>query len=81
MKTVLLILVFLVFLGYSSSFAQIAEGGLSYMGSDSNLLYGGIGLTTIDSDAGTQTYFNVHLRPEFAFGKLGIGLNINFSIL
>jgi hypothetical protein len=57
--------------------AQIANGGLSYMGNNSNIFYGGIGLTTISSDAGSNTYFNVHLQPEFAFGKLGIGLNVN----
>lgn len=77
MRTILLITISFVLLGFTLSSAQIAEGGLAYMGSNSNLLYGGIGLTAIDSDAGSQTYFNVHLRPEFAFGKLGIGLNIN----
>ncbi|MDZ7346674.1 MAG: hypothetical protein ONA69_07775 [candidate division KSB1 bacterium] len=57
--------------------AQISDGGLSYMGSSGNVFYGGIGLTAIDSDKGSETYFNVHLRPEFAFGKLGVGLNVN----
>ncbi|RPI00897.1 MAG: hypothetical protein EHM72_07900 [Calditrichaeota bacterium] len=57
--------------------AQISDGGLAYMGSNRNVFYGGVGLTTIDSETGSETYFNIHLRPEFAFGKLGIGLNVN----
>lgn len=77
MKKSIVILFVVLFFGYTGLYAQIAEGGLSYMGSSSNILYGGIGLTTIASESGTNTYFNVHLRPELAFGKLGVGLNIN----
>ena len=76
MKTVFSALLVLL-VCVSLSHGQIAEGGLSYMGSNSNILYGGLGLTTIDSETGSNTYFNVHLRPELTFGKLGVGLNIN----
>ena len=75
MKTTVAIAIALFLTGAVS--AQIADGGLSYMGGSGNVFYGGIGLTTINSDSGSQTYFNVHLRPEFAVGKFGIGLNIN----
>ncbi|MBN1479717.1 hypothetical protein EH223_17550 [candidate division KSB1 bacterium] len=77
MKKSTVILFAVLFISFTCLHAQIAEGGLSYMGSNSNIFYGGIGLTTIASDAGTNTYFNVHLRPELAFGKLGVGLNVN----
>lgn len=77
MKKITLILFTVLFVTFATSNAQIAEGGLSYMGSNSNIFYGGVGLTTIASETETNTYFNVHLRPELAFGKLGVGLNIN----
>lgn len=76
MKSFAILTVFFL-LTCAVSQAQIADGGLSNMGGAGNIFYGGIGLTTIDSESGSNTYFNVHLRPEFAFGKLGIGLNIN----
>lgn len=76
MKKIFVVLFAVAFLALPLH-AQISDGGLSYMGANSNILYGGIGLTTISSDAGTETYFNVHLRPELAFGKLGVGLNVN----
>jgi hypothetical protein len=76
MKKIVVVL-FVITLIVLPAQAQIADGGLSTMGANSNILYGGIGLTTISSDAGTETYFNVHMRPELAFGKLGVGLNVN----
>ncbi|MBN1465604.1 hypothetical protein JXA02_07590 [candidate division KSB1 bacterium] len=76
MKKITLFALVLLFLCLSAH-AQIAEGGLSYMGSNSSIFYGGVGLTTIESETESNTYFNVHLRPELAFGKLGVGLNIN----
>jgi len=72
-----IVVVFALFLGASFGYAQISDGGLAYMGSNSNIFYGGIGMTTIASEEGSNTYINVHLRPELAFGKLGVGLNIN----
>ena len=77
MKTKCISICGLLLISFSLATAQIADGGLAYMGSNSNIFYGGIGLTTIDSESGSNTYFNVHLRPELAFGKLGVGLNIN----
>ncbi len=76
MKKIAVVIIAL-FLGASFGFAQISDGGLAYMGSSSNVFYGGIGLTTIASETGSNTYFNIHLRPEFSFGKLGVGLNVN----
>ena len=71
------VIVFALVMGIAPGFAQISDGGLAYMGSNSNIFYGGIGMTTIASESGTDTYINVHMRPEFAFGKLGVGLNLN----
>ena len=77
MKKIALLTLVSLFFGFSALFCQISDGGLAYMGSNSNIFYGGVGLTTIDSETGSNTYFNIHLRPELAFGKLGVGLNIN----
>ncbi len=37
------------------------------------MIMGGLGLTNIDG----QSYFTINLRPELAFGKWGVGLNVN----
>ncbi len=37
------------------------------------MLSGGLGLTTVDG----QSYFTISFRPEIAFGKIGVGLNID----
>jgi len=76
MKKYIVVVVALV-MGAATGYGQISDGGLAYMGANSNVFYGGIGMTTIASETGTDTYINVHLRPEIAFGKLGVGLNIN----
>jgi hypothetical protein len=56
--------------------AQLADGGYGYFGpgQEGGMFMGGMGLSVIDD----QTYFSINLRPEIAFGKIGIGLNINF---
>ncbi len=75
MKTVILFVLAVLFT--TTVQAQIAAGGLGYLGGQRNVFNGGVGITTIDSDKGSETFLNVHLSPEFAFGKFGIGLNIN----
>jgi hypothetical protein len=37
-----------------------------------NELQGGLGMTWIDN----QPYYTFHLRPEFSFGKIGVGLDL-----
>ncbi len=61
----------------SAGYGQLADGGLGYMGSEGGIIAGGFGMTVIDEDGGTNTYFTINFRPEVAFGKLGIGLNVN----
>ena len=58
---------------FGSGLAQLADGGLGYMGQEGGLLMGGVGVTTIDD----KTFFSINFRPELAFGKIGIGLNVN----
>lgn len=53
--------------------AQMADGGLGYMGTEGGLIMGGMGVSVIDD----QTYFTINFRPELAFGKFGVGLNVN----
>jgi hypothetical protein len=73
MKTIRWLLV-LALLGITvPSFSQYADGGLGYMGTEGGLIMGGVGLTKIDD----QTYFSINFRPELAFGKIGVGLNVN----
>ncbi len=47
---------------------------------ENSQFFGGIGLTSIDSEGESALYYNIMLQPELAFGKLGIGLNINLNI-
>lgn len=65
------IIILLLLIG--SGNAQLADGGLGYMGTEGGLVMGGVGLANID---GTY-YYSISFRPELAFGKLGLGLNVN----
>ena len=73
MKTIRWLLVLALLCVTAPSFSQYADGGLGYMGTEGGLIMGGVGLTKIDD----QTYFSINFRPELAFGKFGIGLNVN----
>jgi hypothetical protein len=73
MKKTFAVVAFFILLVFSLSNAQYADGGLGYMGQQGGMLMGGVGVTTIDD----QAYFSINFRPELAFGKLGIGLNVN----
>jgi len=73
MKKTLLAVVCILLATFAAGKAQYADGGLGYMGKEGGMLMGGFGVTTIDS----LTYFTINFRPELAFGKLGIGLNID----
>jgi len=73
MKKNVVVLCLLIFILFGVSSAQYADGGLGFMGQDGGLLMGGVGMAVIDD----QTYFTINFRPELAFGKFGIGLNLN----
>ena len=73
MKNLFLILAVVLLLAVGSGVAQIAAGNMGYMGTEGGMLYGGIGVSVIDD----QTFFSIQARPEVAFGKVGIGLNLN----
>ena len=73
MKKMIVAAMMLVLVLSTHSRAQLADGGLGYMGQEGGLVMGGLGVSVIDD----QTYFTINLRPELAFGKFGVGLNIN----
>jgi len=64
-------LLLMLFIG--SAGAQLYDGGMGYMGTEGGMLMGGFGVSVIDD----ETYYTINFRPELAFGKFGIGLNIN----
>ncbi len=59
----------------SESFAQSAKGR-SPNASDQNMMTGGLGMTWIDG----QAYYLVNIAPELAFGKFGVGLDLNLYV-
>ena len=73
MKKMMLFTAILIFTFSIAPRAQMADGGLGYMGTEGGLIMGGMGVSVIDN----QTYFSINFRPEFAFGKFGVGLNVN----
>lgn len=54
-------------------FAQTQPG----FGNPEGLFQGGLGVTVIEEDGEETTYLTINLQPEVAFGKLGLGLNID----
>jgi hypothetical protein len=68
-----MILVGLVGIGY----AQYYDGGLGYTGEEGGRFLGGLGFTSISEGGETKNYVSIGFRPELAFGKFGVGLNIN----
>ncbi|MBN1540603.1 hypothetical protein JW992_00535 [candidate division KSB1 bacterium] len=56
-----------------SVYAQLRGSNFGYTGEQGGLLMGGVGFARI----GDETYYAIQFRPEFGFGKVGIGLNIN----
>ncbi|HNW59066.1 MAG TPA: hypothetical protein PKI62_05280 [bacterium] len=70
---IVLILLGLAGIGYS----QYYDGGLGFYGEEGGRLMGGLGFASIREGGETKNYVSVGLRPEFSFGKFGVGLNIN----
>ncbi|RQW04543.1 hypothetical protein EH223_07145 [candidate division KSB1 bacterium] len=73
MKKLLYCTFLVLYTAFGTGFAQYAAGQMGYAGTEGGMLYGGLGVTMIDD----ETYFSISFRPEVAFGKLGVGLNIN----
>ncbi len=66
--------IILSFLATLFFFSSLAAQGL-YLPpgvTNSAVFYGGLGISSIDD----RSYFTFNLRPEFAFGKVGLGLDI-----
>ena len=57
--------------------AQYYDGGLGFYGNEGGRLMGGFGYASISEGGETKNYFSIGFRPELAFGKFGVGLNIN----
>ncbi len=75
MKTFVSILLFVCFFttaaAQTKSAAAAAKGG----GTD-GVMKGGVGMTWIDGEA----YYLISLAPEIAFGKWGVGLDLNLHV-
>lgn len=69
MKSKLIILI-LALLFSSNSFAQLYS-----LRDNQGMFNGGLGITWIDG----QPYYGFHLRPEFAFSKVGIGIDLKLE--
>ncbi len=74
-KTGLALILLLCLVAMST--AQYYDGGLGYRGDQRGVLMGGVGFTRIDEGGESKNYVSIGLRPELAFGKFGVGLNIN----
>ncbi|NOZ55460.1 MAG: hypothetical protein GXO73_01555 [Calditrichaeota bacterium] len=70
MRKVALIVVLLL---VTATAAQAQLLGTSVMPQEGGAFTGGMGVAVIDN----QTYFAIHLQPELAFGKFGVGLDVN----
>lgn len=55
---------------FSNSFAQLYT-----LRENQGMLNGGLGVTWIDG----QPYYGFHLRPEFAFSKIGVGIDLKLE--
>ena len=65
-------------LAVTSSFAQSTAQPPSQLTAlqDQQTLTGGVGMTIIDG----KPYYLLHVTPELAFGKIGVGLDVNLRI-
>ncbi|GBD94931.1 hypothetical protein BMS3Abin05_02547 [bacterium BMS3Abin05] len=75
MKKISVVAVIFILMGVLLSSAANAQFGLMNLDrkAQEGLFNGGIGLTTIEG----ESYFTINIRPEIAFGKWGLGLNVN----
>ena len=59
-----------------SSYAQTKAAATAKGGGTEGVVKGGVGMTWIDGEA----YYLVSLAPEIAFGKWGVGLDLNLHV-
>lgn len=64
------IITLLIVLFISNSYAQLYT-----LRENQGMLNGGLGVTWIDG----QPYYGFHLRPEFSFSKIGVGLDLTLE--
>jgi hypothetical protein len=74
MKKYILLVLSLAIVG--SSFAQKKAAVAAKESGTEGAVKGGVGMTWIDGEA----YYLVSLAPEIAFGKWGVGLDLNLHI-
>lgn len=74
MKKIIIAAVFVVSLSFSQKAPAKAAAGNT--AATSGVMTGGLGMTWIDGEA----YYLVNLAPEVAFGKFGVGLDLNLHI-
>lgn len=74
MKKSLIIL--LMFSCILMSYGQTKAAAAAAKGGSSGAMKGGVGMTWI----GDEAYYLVSLAPEIAFGKFGVGLDLNFYV-
>jgi hypothetical protein len=74
----LIVLFFFALLSSSALLAQIPQQRPSQltMLTNQQMVTGGVGMTIIDG----KPYYLFHLFPELSFGKIGIGLDLNFRV-
>jgi len=77
MKRINLWVVVILLGGAGSGLSQYYDGGMGYYGQEGGRFMGGLGFASISEGGETRNYLSVAFRPEFCFGKIGVGLNIN----
>ncbi|MDZ7725491.1 MAG: hypothetical protein U5R06_22370 [candidate division KSB1 bacterium] len=80
MKQFLSLCMVMLLLAFSAHAQYSSQSGFGLYGEENNMFFGGIGLTSIETDGESNLYYNFMMRPELSFGKFGVGLNINFNI-
>ncbi len=72
-KTIALLCAVIALSLIQSAQGQLLGSTFGYSGREGGQLMGGLGFAKIQDD----TYYAIQFRPEFAFGKIGVGLNVN----
>lgn len=70
------LIAFLALIVVITSYSQNKSAAAAKGGGTEGLVKGGVGMTWIDGEA----YYLVSLAPEIAFGKFGIGLDLNVHV-
>ncbi|MGE5363958.1 MAG: hypothetical protein ACM3SM_07495 [Bacteroidota bacterium] len=69
------VLISLMFLYFVCPFSLLTAQFQTYPGMNQGNLDGGLGITWINN----QPYYSFHFRPEIAFSKIGVGLNLKLE--